>query len=1327
MASVQRRRESQDERDESRAPATDKGKREGGAPAPEGGGTAGGEQGQGGTATHEGSVQASGVVNADKSAQGGEAKQTATTDAAAAGGSAGKSGDGDGEGRTGGKEGEGQGGVESEGMVSGVRGEGERVQEGVEVKQGGGKAEKAAGGGETEGGGGSVVEQEGETEEKGKQGGGEDVKGSVLPPTHVEGPSPATAPAYCAQRVAAGTQLTPAEPTIPHSAHSSSLYPLAAATNPFAMQLPSVAPTALPPSSAPPAAAAAPPALVAAPACAFHGMSAAPHGIPPGGSRMRIAGGMARTGGALSVGPADVIPVQPSVGVHGSMAGTGVHAQAAAEEAARVPHSNPEEHSGLAPMDVEEGKTAAALGGGSSHAGAAAAASHSGVPVVSLVSVLAGGGTDVAALTLFVGLLCACIVVGHVLEGVRWINDAVTAILFVSAHLPPGPRNHSARNASPPLPFPRLPAPFQCLRSPLSRLSLVSPLSRLSLVSPLLRLSLVSPLSLLSLVSPTFATSPFTLRHEHPVVSALRIVPPCFPLPYPSAPGPGVGRGGVVRAGRREFDDSAVRRGPVLHLPAASHHLQRRPIVPSTALCQCMLRTCRFFMARACHLPLMLSFVPASTPPLLLQLLPLLPPSLGVIFSATDSVSVLQCPPECPPECPPLPYPLLPARMRAILYTLRARSQVLDQEEQPLVYSLVFGEGVVNDATSIVLFRAVQQLALSPAAHALSLATLLNVLSDFLYLFTASTLLGVALGLLSAYVMKTLYFSRYLLACLTLSILTTPIISATQHPTPPLHFPSPHISPCPNPPLPSPVPCGTGSHATDREIALMALMAYASYILAEVLRLSGILSVFFAGIVMSHYTWHNVTESSRVTTKHAFATMSFIAETVIFMYVGMDALDSEKWTSVNVRDTFVLFTLLLGLVLAGRAAFVFPLSALLNLQRKNSRALRTPHQVRALGRRGGRWGVGFSEEGEATAAMLIASTIALVLFSTLVFGLLTSPLIDYFLPFTLHHSASNYSEGPSSPKYLPPHPISPASTTLFLAASPSLPPSRSRPFSSSTPVTSVSSAPSLPVAPSAPDAAPAVPSAPVRATPPRPRLLYPHGAAGHVEGDMVVCLPASSMAGLPMPDARLASRILSAHERDLHDLWRWLDDTYMRPLFGGRGYVPPAARSSSFSLPRSSSGLAGAAARMLLQGGGGGSMFERLDARAAVGREEEGEVREGEGEEGDGLGRGSRRTSFVRFADEIGEERREGRGRLEEEGDAVEGECLAEDDVAWPHKMGHNLPHHPHQLHHHHHHHHQHQQQHHQGNQQQQHEGQRHGGEWEGEGEAPWRIGEEHT
>lgn len=121
-------------------------------------------------------------------------------------------------------------------------------------------------------------------------------------------------------------------------------------------------------------------------------------------------------------------------------------------------------------------------------------------------------------------------------------------------------------------------------------------------------------------------------------------------------------------------------------------------------------------------------------------------------------------------------------------------------------------------------------------------------------------------------------------------------------------------------------------HSTDREVALMIMMAYLSYIMAELFNLSGILTVFFCGIVMSHYTWHNVTQSSRTTTKHAFATLSFMAESFIFLYVGMDALDIEKWrfASDAPGKTVALSSILFGLVLVGRASFIFPLSCLSN-------------------------------------------------------------------------------------------------------------------------------------------------------------------------------------------------------------------------------------------------------------------------------------------------------------------------------------------------------------------------------------------------------------
>ncbi|CAN6200176.1 unnamed protein product [Urochloa humidicola] len=373
--------------------------------------------------------------------------------------------------------------------------------------------------------------------------------------------------------------------------------------------------------------------------------------------------------------------------------------------------------------------------------------------------------------------------------------------------------------------------------------------------------------------------------------------------------------------------------------------------------------------------------------------------AIGAIFSATDSVCTLQ---------------------------------VLNQDETPLLYSLVFGEGVVNDATSVVLFNALQNFDLN---H-IDAAVVLKFLGNFCYLFLSSTFLGVFAGLLSAYIIKKLYIGR---------------------------------------------------HSTDREVALMMLMAYLSYMLAELLDLSGILTVFFCGIVMSHYTWHNVTESSRVTTKHAFATLSFIAETFLFLYVGMDALDIEKWefASDSPGKSIGISSILLGLVLVGRAAFVFPLSFLSNLTKKTPLEKITWRQQIVI------WWAGlmrgavsialaynkFTRSGHTELhgnAIMITSTITVVLFSTMVFGMMTKPLIRLLLPA----SSNTVTSEPSSPKSL----HSPLLTSM---------------------------------------------------------------QGSDLEAPTANIVRPSSL-----------RMLLSKPTHTVHYYWRKFDDALMRPMFGGRGFVP---------------------------------------------------------------------------------------------------------------------------------------------------------------------------
>ncbi|KAJ9562813.1 hypothetical protein OSB04_007973 [Centaurea solstitialis] len=398
---------------------------------------------------------------------------------------------------------------------------------------------------------------------------------------------------------------------------------------------------------------------------------------------------------------------------------------------------------------------------------------------------------------------------------------------------------------------------------------------------------------------------------------------------------------------------------------------------------------------------------------------------IGTIFSSTDTVCTLQ----------------------------RSKLQVLHQDETPLLYSLVFGEGVVNDATSVVLFNAVRKI----NGDTFRGKAVLHILLDFLYLFSTSTLLGVTkpLSLLQKLLIPENELSRNLgfhsrsLYSLFLCVFDLSFIKVLES----LNFDP--ISPFINSvSISNPFHCflflfpqaglvtsyilrglGFGRHSSVREISLMILIAYLSYTLAELFELSGILTVFFAGVLMSHYAWHNVTESSRITTRHTFAAMSFIAETFIFLYVGMDALDYEKWklSLLSFWKSIGVYGTVMFLILLGRAAFVFPLSIMSNYMHKGgegSSKITVNHQVVIwwAGLMRGAVSVAlafkqFTHSGvtlDPTNATMITTTIVIVLFSTIVFGFLTKPLISCLLPnHTTNNGITRRSTSPKEELTLP--------------------------------------------------------------------------------------------------------------------------------------------------------------------------------------------------------------------------------------------------------------------------------------------------------------------
>ena len=187
---------------------------------------------------------------------------------------------------------------------------------------------------------------------------------------------------------------------------------------------------------------------------------------------------------------------------------------------------------------------------------------------------------------------------------------------------------------------------------------------------------------------------------------------------------------------------------------------------------------------------------------------------------------------------------------------------IVKANDFPELNSILFGEGVVNDAVSILLFETVQNVFGNKAKDTMTFTGKDLGISalHFLYLSVASILLGIAFGLMSA-------------------VITKQITTFKEHPA--------------------------------REIIMIFVLAYLSYMVAEIIQLSGIIALFCCGFTMNHYTYYNLSEASQSGSVLAIQTIAHGAEAFLFTYLGFSlfSLSSDSY-SFEFALMLLLITLL---------------------------------------------------------------------------------------------------------------------------------------------------------------------------------------------------------------------------------------------------------------------------------------------------------------------------------------------------------------------------------------------------------------------------------
>ena len=165
----------------------------------------------------------------------------------------------------------------------------------------------------------------------------------------------------------------------------------------------------------------------------------------------------------------------------------------------------------------------------------------------------------------------------------------------------------------------------------------------------------------------------------------------------------------------------------------------------------------------------------------------------------------------------------------------------IDEEAEPKLFSILFGEISVNDAVCPVIFKILTDF--QKSGDNFKISSILSMIGTFCSLFGSSIIIGIGTGFIGCLILK--YLKKYCIG---------------------RYF----------------------------ECALLYIFWYLSYLISQEFNLPPIIAILFNGIFNSHYTFYNLSFQVREESATLSRVLSSIAEAFVFIYLGLTSLHYFK-------------------------------------------------------------------------------------------------------------------------------------------------------------------------------------------------------------------------------------------------------------------------------------------------------------------------------------------------------------------------------------------------------------------------------------------------